>query len=67
MEFERQLLQVLACPECQGKLVDYPQPHAHELVCRFDRLAFPIVDGMPILIAAKARSLPLPELEQIPR
>jgi uncharacterized protein YbaR (Trm112 family) len=66
MQFDRQLLQVLACPECQGKLVDYPQAHTRELVCRFDRLAFPIVDGTPILIASRARSLTLQELEHIP-
>ncbi|MBT8506379.1 hypothetical protein B1F79_01675 [Coxiella-like endosymbiont of Rhipicephalus sanguineus] len=52
---DKRLLEILACPLCKGKLV-YKQD-AEELFCRFDKLAYPIQGGIPVMLADKARSL----------
>lgn len=49
------LLEILVCPLCKGKL-DYRKPEA-ELVCHADRLAFPVVEGKPMLLIESARDL----------
>lgn len=49
------LLEILVCPICKGKL-EYRKPEG-ELVCRFDKLAFPVVDGKPMLLVDNARDL----------
>jgi uncharacterized protein YbaR (Trm112 family) len=49
------LLDILACPLCKGPL-KY-QKAAAVLVCRADRLAFPIVDGAPMMLEEDARQL----------
>jgi len=50
---DRSLLQILACPLCKGELI-YDLNH-EELLCKFDRLAFPVVDGIPVMLDARAR------------
>ena len=52
---EYQLLEILACPICKGKLV-YEQAD-QELICRFDKLAYPIQDDIPVMMVEKARRL----------
>ncbi len=52
---DKKLLDILVCPICKGKLVYLKQ--AQELVCRADRLAFPIRDGIPVMLEDEARSL----------
>jgi len=49
------LLEILACPLCRGKLL--MDPRAHELICRVDKLAFNINDGIPNMVAEQARRL----------
>jgi uncharacterized protein YbaR (Trm112 family) len=49
------LLEILACPVCKGALLARRDPGL--LVCRFDRLAFPIRDGIPVMLEAEARPL----------
>lgn len=49
------LLDVLACPLCKGPL-KFQRP-AEVLVCRADRLAFPIRDGVPMMLEEDARHL----------
>ena len=49
------LLSILACPLCQGKLTY--KPKACELVCKVDRLAYPIRDQIPVMLPEQARSL----------
>ncbi len=52
---DARLLDILVCPLCKGPLeVD---KKAQELICRADRLAFPIRDGIPIMWADEARKL----------
>ena len=53
------LLEILACPLCKGILI-YDQ-NEQELICRFDRLAYPIVDGIPVMLENRARKMPLDE------
>lgn len=49
------LLDILACPVCKGPLVRHAAEGA--LVCRADRLAFPVKDGVPVMLEEEARSL----------
>jgi len=48
------------CPLCKGKLVY--RKSADELVCRADRLGYPVKDGIPVMLEEEARKLP-PEEE----
>jgi uncharacterized protein YbaR (Trm112 family) len=48
------------CPLCKGKLV-YRKDSA-ELVCKADRLGYPVKDGIPVMLEEEARKLP-PEEE----
>ena len=52
------LLEILVCPLCKGKLV----PRRDELVCKADRLAYPVKDGIAVMLEEEARKLP-PEEE----
>jgi len=54
------LLEILVCPICKGPLVH--RAGAGELVCKADRLAFPVKDGIPVMLEEEARKLP-PEEE----
>lgn len=49
------LLDILVCPLCKGKLL-YDH-ETQELICRFDKLAFPIRDDVPIMLESEARPL----------
>ena len=53
------LLEILVCPLCKGKLVY--RREAGELVCRADRLAYPVKDGIPVMLEEEARRLPADE------
>lgn len=52
---DKHLLDILACPICKGKL-EYRKA-SQELLCKFDRLAFPVRDGIPVMLEDEARSL----------
>ncbi|MDH4094263.1 MAG: Trm112 family protein [Betaproteobacteria bacterium] len=49
------LLEILVCPLCKGPLV-YRKAEG-ELVCRPDRLAYPVKDGIPVMLEDDARKL----------
>ena len=57
---DSKLLDILACPLCKGKLIY--QKNQQELICKFDRLAFPIRDDIPVMLEKEARRLTLEEL-----
>jgi uncharacterized protein len=57
---DHRLLDILACPICKGPLVH--RREAEELVCRGDRLAWPIREGVPILLVGEAREISQQEL-----
>ena len=50
------LLEILVCPLTKGRL-EYDAA-AQELISRSARLAYPIRDGIPIMLAEEARVLP---------
>jgi uncharacterized protein YbaR (Trm112 family) len=52
---DQQLLAILVCPRCQGKLSLSPQHN--ELWCRTDRLAYPIREQIPVMLVDDARHL----------
>lgn len=52
---DKNLLEILACPICKGELLY--DAHNQELICRFDRLAFPIENNVPIMMDTRARRL----------
>lgn len=45
---DARLLEILVCPICKGPL-DYLKDK-QELVCKADRLAYPIRDGIPVML-----------------
>ena len=49
------LLEILVCPLCKGPLVY--RKAAGELVCKADRLAYPVKDGIPVMLEDDARKL----------
>ena len=57
---DKKLLDILACPVCKGPLVY--QEEQGELICKVDRLAYPIRDDIPVMLEDEARQLP-PEEE----
>jgi uncharacterized protein YbaR (Trm112 family) len=52
---DRKLLDILACPICKGKL-QYDK-NKQELICKFDKIAFLIEDGIPMMLEEKARKI----------
>ncbi|MDH4274033.1 MAG: Trm112 family protein [Gammaproteobacteria bacterium] len=49
------LLAILVCPVCKGPLV-YERAK-QELICKGDRLAYPIRDDIPVMLEDEARTL----------
>ncbi len=56
---DKKLLAILACPLCKGAL--RYDADKKELVCRVDALAFPISDGIPVMLQEEARALTIEE------
>ncbi len=54
------LLDILVCPLCKGPLL-YKKAD-NELICKPDRIAFQIKDGIPVMLEEDARKIP-PEIE----
>ena len=53
--FDRRMLEALVCPLTQARL-DY-DAEAQELISRGSKLAFPIRNGIPVMLTDEARSL----------
>ena len=54
-DLDSRLLEVLVCPVTRGPLV-YDREHG-ELISRGARLAYPIREGVPIMLPEEARAL----------
>jgi tetraacyldisaccharide 4'-kinase len=54
---DARLLDILACPVCKGPLRLADADAGKVLVCRADRLAFPVRDGIPVMLEEEARPL----------
>ncbi len=52
---DKKLLAILVCPLCKGPL-QY-NADRQELVCRADALAYPVRDGIPVMLEEEARRL----------
>jgi uncharacterized protein YbaR (Trm112 family) len=52
---DSKLLEILVCPICKGPLVY--RKEVQELVCNADALAFPIRDGIPVMLEEEARKM----------
>jgi len=57
---DKKLLDILACPVCKGLLV-YDKTK-NELICKIDKLAYPIRDDIPVMLEDEARKLTSEEL-----
>lgn len=60
---DRKLLDILVCPLCKGPL-NY-QKTSQELICKFDRLSYPIRDDIPVMLETQARQMTTEEVDQI--
>jgi len=52
---DKKLLTILACPLCKGDL-NYDK-EKQELICKADGLAYPIREGIPVMLETEARTL----------
>lgn len=58
---DKRLIDLLVCPLCKGKLVFKKD----ELICRFDRLAYPIRQDIPVMLEQEARVISLEEKDKL--
>lgn len=58
---DKKILDMLVCPLCKGKLLLKDK----ELICKFDRLAYPLREGIPVMLEQEARVLTLEEKEAL--
>lgn len=54
---DKRLLELLVCPICKGPLRSFGSGNSLELVCRPDRLAYAVRDGIPVMLPEEARLL----------
>jgi len=52
---DAKLLEILVCPLCKGPLV-YRKTEK-ELICKAERLAYPIRESIPVMLEEEAREL----------
>ncbi|QWD96867.1 Trm112 family protein [Polynucleobacter sp. MG-6-Vaara-E2] len=57
---DRRLLDILVCPLCKSQL--HLDTDKHELICKADRLAYPIRDDVPVMLVEEARNLSAEEV-----
>ena len=60
---DKKLLEILVCPLCKGELIY--KKEEHELICKADRLAYPIRDEIPVMLENEARKLSLEEYDAL--
>jgi len=58
---DKRLLDILVCPVTKGKLI----VRKDELWSRQAGLAFPVRDGIPVMLETEARTLGLDEIESL--
>ncbi|MBZ9806801.1 Trm112 family protein [Mesorhizobium sp. BR1-1-9] len=59
------MLELLACPLTKGPLAW--DPERGELISRVAKLAYPVRDGIPIMLPSEARSIPAEDVLSPPR
>lgn len=60
---DSRLLDILACPICKGRLIY--RKASNELICKWDKLAYPIRDDIPIMLIDEAKTLSQEEIDKI--
>ncbi|HEY8034222.1 MAG TPA: Trm112 family protein [Methylobacter sp.] len=60
---DKKLLDILACPLCKSPLI-YDKSK-QELICKADRIAFPIRDDIPVMLEDEARELTRDEVDAL--
>ena len=56
---DKRLLEILVCPLCKSAVqLDFAK---QELICKADRLAYPIRNDIPVMLVDEARSLEVGE------
>ena len=59
--FDEKLLAILVCPKSHGQLIYHK--NTNELWCLQSQLAYPVDDGIPVLLIDSARQLTTEELQ----
>ncbi len=54
---DKRLLELLVCPICKGPLQTAGSGSSLELICRPDRLAYAVREGIPLMLPEEARAL----------
>jgi uncharacterized protein len=55
---DAELLEILVCPQCKGMLVLRSEEQSHvSLECSACALAYPIDEGIPVMLVEEARPL----------
>jgi len=62
LSMDKKLLDILVCPVTKGPLI-YDKKNK-ELISRSARLAYPIVDGIPVMLEEEARELTAEEVKR---
>ena len=57
---DKRLLEIIVCPLCKSSL--HLDSAKQELICKADRLAYPIRNDIPVMLVDEARSLEANEL-----
>ena len=60
---DAKLLDILVCPLCKSPLIS--RKAEQELICKADRLAYPIQDDIPVMLADEARVMSPEEVEKL--
>ncbi|MCX5830879.1 MAG: Trm112 family protein [Deltaproteobacteria bacterium] len=55
MPIDKELLAILACPRCKGKI--YISETGDGIICDHCRLLYPISDDIPVMLIEEARRL----------
>ena len=59
---DKKLLEILVCPVCKGSLIF--EKKQNELICKKDRLAYPVKDEIPVMLEQEAREMSAEEIEK---
>lgn len=52
-QLDPKLLEILVCPKCKGKLVE----EKDSLVCSKCKLAYPVREGIPVMLISEAKKI----------
>ena len=64
---DKKLLSILVCPVSKGPLtyINDSESSTEELRCRLSGLAYPVRDGIPVMLESEARQLTVEEIDQL--